>query len=111
MSVIDEILAGITPLKMAQGERRMTVPVLIADTLDAKGWTQAEFAKRIGKRATDIPLLLSGRYNYTVAELTEIEFALETKLFFSKELDWTPNLMGKHKYDLTPEPLLAAAEP
>ena len=111
MSVVDEILARITPLKMAQGERRMTVPVLIADTLDAKGWTQAEFAKRIGKKVTEIPLLLSGNYNFTLAELTEIEFALETKLFFSKELDWTPNLIGKRTYDLTPEPLLEAAEP
>ncbi len=111
MSIIDKILARITPKDMAQTERRMGIPVLIADTLEAKGWTYTEFAKKIGRKMDDIPFMLSGRYNYTVAELTEIEFALETKLFFSKELDWTPNLVGKYTYDLTPEPLLEAAEP
>ena len=111
MSVIDDVLARITPLKMAQGERRMTIPVLIVDTLEAKGWTKAEFAKKLGKKTADIPYLLSGTYNFTIAELTQIEFALDTKLFFSKELDWTPNLIGKATYSNTAEPLLAAAEP
>jgi ribosome-binding protein aMBF1 (putative translation factor) len=111
MDVLDKISARITPLKMAQTERRMTIPVLIMDTLEAKGWTKAEFAKKIGKKTADIPYLLSGTYNFTIEELTQIEFALDTKLFFSKELDWTPNLIGKTTYSNTPEPLLAAAEP
>jgi ribosome-binding protein aMBF1 (putative translation factor) len=111
MDIIDKILARITPEDMAQTERRMGIPVLIADALEAKGWTQAEFAKKIGRKTDDIPFMLSGRYNYTVEELTQIEFALAVKLFFSKDLDWTPNLVGKHMYDLTPEPLSAAAEP
>ena len=111
MSVIDEIIASITPLEMAKGERRMGIPVLIVDTLEAKGWTKEDFAKKMGRKMADIHYLLSGTYNFTIAELTEIEFALGTKLFFSKELEWTPNLVGKSTYSTIDAPLLEAAEP
>lgn len=112
MSVIDEILARIKPIEWTQTNRRMGIPVLIADALEAKGMSQKEFAQKIGKKASKIPLMLSGHYNYTIEELTHIEFALDTKLFFSKELDWwLPDNVAKPTYDVTPQPLLAAAEP
>ena len=111
MNIIDKILARIPPEKMAQTERRMVIVALIADAIKAKGLSKHEFAKKIGKKTADIPLLLSGHHNFTVEELTKIEFVLETKLFFSKELDWTPHAVEKIKYDDTPITLLAAAEP
>ncbi len=54
---------------------------------------------------------LSGQYNFTVDELTTIEVALNTKLFFVEALDWTSDIL-KHTYQLnkTPE-YLVAAEP
>ena len=112
MSVIDEILARIKPIEWTQTNRKMGIPVLIADTLEAKGMSQKEFAQKIGKKPSKIPLMLSGHYNYTIEELTQIEFALDTKLFFSKELDWwLPENTVKNRYSDELEPLLAAAEP
>ena len=112
MSIIDEILSHVTPVEWTQNSRRMHIASLVADGIEAKGCSQREFAKKIGKKTTDIPLMLSGNYNYTIEELTQIEFVLDTKLFFSKELDWwTPDVEKPTYLDATPEPLLAAAEP
>jgi ribosome-binding protein aMBF1 (putative translation factor) len=111
MSILDRLLANITPEDMAQTDRRMGIPLLIDQVMKSKGISHREFAKKIGKKTADIPLLLSGHHNFTVEELTKIEFVLETKLFFSKELDWTPHVVEKIKYDDTPITLLAAAEP
>ena len=111
MNIMDEILASITPKDMAQTVRRMTLASLIADAVEAKGWSNREFAKRIDKKASEIPNLLRGHYDFTVGELTQIEFALDTKLFFSAALDWTPDLIQKPQYPEIYQPLSVAAEP
>jgi hypothetical protein len=111
MNIIDEIIASITPQERAQTVRRMTLASLIADAIEAKGWSYPEFAEKIGKKSSDIPIFLRGHYNFTVDELTQIEFALETKLFFSTALDWTPHLGQKPQYAENFEPLSVAAEP
>ena len=111
MNILDEILASITPLDMAKTERRMGIPILIDDAMKAQGLSHREFAQKIGRKTADIPLLLSGQYNFTVDELTKIEFALDTKLFFSAALDWTPDLIQKRQYSEDFEPLSVAAEP
>jgi ribosome-binding protein aMBF1 (putative translation factor) len=82
MNILDEMLARITPQKMAQTERRMGIPILIDDAMKAQGLSHREFAKKINRKTNDIPLLLSGQYNFTVEELTTIEFALNTKKLF-----------------------------
>jgi ribosome-binding protein aMBF1 (putative translation factor) len=111
MNVMDEILASITPKEMAQTVRRMTLASLNADAIEAKGWSHREFAAKIGKKSSDIPIFLRGHYDFTVDELTQIEFALDSKLFFSTALDWTPNLTQKSQYPEIFESLSIAAEP
>ena len=112
MSILDEIMASITPEDMAQTERRMGIPILIDDAMKAQGLSHREFAQKIGRKTADIPLLLSGQYNFTVEELTKIEFVLGTQLFFSKELDWTPDVKrNTYTYDTSALPLSVAAEP
>jgi transcriptional regulator with XRE-family HTH domain len=112
MSIIDKVLARITPIQWTQSHRRMGIASMIADAMEAKGLTQAEFAKLIGKKASKIPLMLSGHYNYTIEELTQIEFALDTPLFFSKELGWwMPDKTETKTYTTEFEPLLEAADP
>jgi hypothetical protein len=111
MSILDRLLARITPEIRAKTERRMGIPLLIDGTMKAKGMSHKEFAFKIGRKKADIPFMLSGNYNYTVDELTQIEFALETKLFFSTALDWTPHLNQKPQYAENFEPLSVAAEP
>jgi ribosome-binding protein aMBF1 (putative translation factor) len=99
MNILDKMLARITPQKMAQTERRMGIPILIDDAMKAQGLSHGELAKKINRKTNDIPLLLSGQYNFTVEELTTIELALNTKLFFVKELDWEIDV-SKHQYQL-----------
>ena len=111
MNILDRLSANQTPQSMAKTERRMVIPLLIDEAMKAQGLSHREFAAKIKRKTNDIPLLLSGQYNFTVDELTTIEFALNTKLFFVEELDWTPDIL-KHTYQLeeTPE-YSVAAEP
>lgn len=111
MSIIDKIADSITPLDRAKTERRMVLPLLIDRAMKAQGLSHREFAKKMGRKTADIPYLLSGQYNFTVEELTQIEFVLDTKLFFVKELDWTIDILEKPKYTETLAPLSVAAEP
>jgi ribosome-binding protein aMBF1 (putative translation factor) len=111
MDTTDEILARITPLKMTQTIRRMGLAAFVADAIAVKGLSHSEFANRIGKKTTDIPLMLSGTYNYTIEELTQIEYVLETKLFFSSELDWWNPEPKKSIYAAHSINLSMAAEP
>ena len=111
MDVSDEILARITPLKMTQTIRRMGLAAFVADAMAAKGLSHSEFAKKMGKQTADIPLMLSGNYNYTIEELTQIEYALETKLFLASELDWWNPEPKKSIYANHPINLSMAAEP
>jgi ribosome-binding protein aMBF1 (putative translation factor) len=111
MNILDRLAANQTPQSMAQTERRMVMPLLIDREMKAQGMSHHEFAKKIGRKTADIPYLLSGQYNFTVEELTTIEFVLNTKLFFVKELDWTPDIVT-HKYQLDETPdYSVAAEP
>lgn len=109
MNILDEILASITPEDLTQTVRSMGIAGLIADAIEAKGMTHREFAKKIGKNPSDIPILLRGHYNYTIQELTQIEFVLGTPLFFSKDLGWAS--VKQSAYQEEPEPLSMAAEP
>ncbi len=99
MNILDRLAANQTPESMAKTERRMVIPLLIDRAIKAQGLSHQEFAKKIKRKSDDIPLLLSGQYNFTVEELTTIEFVLNTKLFFVQELDWTPDIV-KHTYKL-----------
>lgn len=111
MNILDKIAASITPEDRAKTERRMVLPLLIDDAMKAQGVSHREFAKKIKRKTNDIPLLLSGQYNFTVDELTTIEFALNTKLFFVTALDWTPDIL-KHRYQFDEMPdYSVAAEP
>lgn len=111
MDVIDEVLARITPLKMTQTIPRMGIAAFVADAIEAKGMSQREFTQKIGKKTADIPLMLSGNYNYTIEELTQIEYVLDTKLFFSSELDWWNPETSKPTYAAHDVKLSMAAEP
>lgn len=89
----------------------MGVASLIADAMKAKGLSHSEFAKKMGKKTADIPLMLSGNYNYTIEELTQIEYVLDTKLFFSSALDWWHPEPIKPTYATHTVELSMAAEP
>jgi hypothetical protein len=111
MDIIDKVLARLTPESITKTSRKMGVAALIGDTMKAKGLSHSAFAHKIGKKTADIPLMLSGNYNYTIEELTQIEYVLDTKLFFSSELDWWNPEPIKPTYANHPINLSMAAEP
>lgn len=111
MDVIDEILARITPVQWTLTSRKMGIAAFVADAIEAKSLSKSAFAQKIGKKTADIPLMLSGNYNYTIEELTQIEYVLDTKLFFSTELDWWQPDTSKRAYAAPSEELSMAAEP
>lgn len=54
-------------------ERRMRLAGFIADLIEQKGWTNGEFAKKMGKQPSVISKWLSGTHNFTTETLWEIE--------------------------------------
>ena len=111
MDVIDEILARITPVEWTLTDRKMGVASLIADTMKARSLSHSDFAHKMGKKTADISFMLSGNYNYTIEELTQIEYVLDTKLFFSSALDWWHPEPIKPPYATHTVELSMAAEP
>jgi transcriptional regulator with XRE-family HTH domain len=109
MNILDKILARVSPQDIAQTERKMSLAVLIADGIKAKGWTQKEFAEKVNKRPSEITKWLSGTHNFTVDTLTQIEFVLDI-YFFSQPLDRTISSKNVRIYKTT-ENLSAVAEP
>ena len=111
MDIIDKVLARLTPESITKTCRKMGVASLIADAMAAKGLSHSAFARKINRKTADIPLMLSGNYNYTIEELTQIEYILDTKLFFSNELDWWNPEPIKPSYAAHSIELSMAAEP
>ena len=109
MNILDKILARVSPQDIAQTERKMSLAVLIAEGIKAKGWTQKEFAEKVNKRPSEITKWLSGTHNFTVDTLTQIEFVLDI-YFFSQPLDRAIPSKNVTFYKTT-ENLSAVAEP
>jgi Helix-turn-helix len=109
MNILDKILARVSPQDIAITERKMSLSILIADGIKAKGWTQKEFAEKVNKRPSEITKWLSGTHNFTVDTLTQIEFVLDIH-FFSKPLERMIPIKNVSLYKTT-ENLSVVAEP
>lgn len=59
---------------------RMKLAAKISDTLKEKGLSQKEFAKKMGKKASEISKWLSGTHNFTHDTLVDIQLALHIEL-------------------------------
>lgn len=61
-------------------ERRMRLAGFIADLIEQKGWTNGEFAQKMGKQPSVISKWLSGTHNFTTETLWEIEEVIGVKI-------------------------------
>lgn len=61
-------------------ERRMRLAGFIADLIEQKGWTNGEFARKMGKQPSVISKWLSGTHNFTAETLWEIEEVIGVKI-------------------------------
>lgn len=71
-SIFDEI----TPVEMEKTRVKMLLAARIEDLMRAKGFTNSQFAEKVGKSPSEVTKWLSGTQNLTIDILTEIAFAL-----------------------------------
>ena len=74
--ILDEIRRTISPEMKMQMELSVAIANRIYDILEAKGLSQKDFAKMMGKTETEVSRWLSGTHNLTLATLCKISVAL-----------------------------------
>lgn len=79
-NLLDALLDSITPEEQHRTDNRMLLAAQIADALEAKGISQIQLAKTLGKHHSVITKWLSGTHNFTVDTLSDIESALGINL-------------------------------
>lgn len=97
--VIDDLLREITPEELSRTEKRMLLAIRIDEAIKIKGWKKQDFAKAIGKKASEISKWLSGTHNFTADTLFDIERILDIHLF---KLECKPDTIYRtYNYSVT----------
>lgn len=78
--IMDEIRSSISPEMKMQMEMSVAIANRIYDILEARGMTQKDLAKRLGKTETEVSRWLSGTHNLTLATICKISTALEAEV-------------------------------
>ena len=74
--IMDEIRSTISPEMKLQMEMSVSIANRIYEILEAKGMTQKDLAKRLGKTETEVSRWLSGTHNLTLSTICKISAAL-----------------------------------
>lgn len=74
--ILDEIRGHISPDVKKQLEISVSLANRIYDILEAKGISQKDLAKLLGKTETEVSRWLSGTHNLTIATIAKISVAL-----------------------------------
>ena len=78
--MMDEIRGSISPEMKLQMEMSVAIANRIYEILEAKGMTQKDLAKRLGKTETEVSRWLSGTHNLTLSTICKISAALEEEI-------------------------------
>ena len=54
MTLLENLLAEITPEEQARTDRKMRIASIIADALTAKGMAKKQFAQKVGRNLSEI---------------------------------------------------------
>ena len=73
---MDDIRSTISPEMKLQMEMSVAIANRIYDILKARGMSQKDFARLMGKTETEISRWLSGTHNLTLATICKISSAL-----------------------------------
>ena len=73
---MDEIRSTISPEMKLQMELSVAIANRIYDILEAKGMSQKDFAKLMGKTETEVSRWLSGTHNLTMSTICKISATL-----------------------------------
>lgn len=74
---MDEIRSNIPPEMKLQMEMSVAIANRIYEMLDARGMTQKDLARKLGKTETEVSRWLSGTHNMTLSTICKISTALE----------------------------------
>ena len=75
--IMDEIRGTISPEMKLQMELSVAIANRIYEILEAKGMSQKDFARLMGKTETEVSRWLSGTHNLTMATICKISSALD----------------------------------
>ena len=75
--IMDEIRSTISPEMKLQMEMSVAISNLIYEILEARGMSQKDFARLMGKTETEVSRWLSGTHNLTMATICKISAALD----------------------------------
>lgn len=74
--LFDEVVKQIPERIAREVDLFLDIVYRIDEILKRKGWTQADLAKAMGKKESEISKWLSGGHNFTIATIAKIEAAL-----------------------------------
>lgn len=66
MTLLDNLLAEITPEQQAGTDCKMRIACIIDDAMKAKGLGKKQFADKIGRKPSEITKWLSGTHSFTI---------------------------------------------
>ena len=75
--IMDEIRSTISPEMKMQMEMSVAIANRIYEILEARGMTQKDLARKLGKSETEVSRWLSGTHNLTMATICKISAALD----------------------------------
>ena len=78
--IMDDIRSTISPEMKLQMELSVAIDNRIYEILEARGMSQKDFAKLMGKTETEVSRWLSGTHNLTMATICKISAALDAEV-------------------------------
>ena len=95
-AIMDEIRSTISPEMKLQMELSVAIVNRIYDILEAKGMSQKDFARLMGKTETEVSRWLSGTHNLTMATICKISAALNAEVVKVAENENPAPFMAVH---------------
>ena len=94
--IMDEIRSNISPEMKLQMELSVAIANRIYDILEARGMSQKDFAKLMGKTETEVSRWLSGTHNLTMATICKISAALDAEVVKVADYELEPAIAQPH---------------
>ncbi len=79
-SVLSDIRSRIKPENKAFVRKNLEISNQIQAILDEKGWSQKDFAQKLGKHESEVSKWLSGLHNLTLESIAKMEAVLESDI-------------------------------
>ena len=89
--IMDDIRNTISPEMKLQMELSVAIANRIYEILEARGMSQKDLARRLGKTETEVSRWLSGTHNLTMATICKISAALDAEVVKVADYELEPS--------------------